>query len=90
MNPSKRHNSIFVERAWLYSTQKELTEEEFIKKSGGLEKLEPFKVYPFVSLVLDKKRFGLLIGHIGHNKGSITLVMKGHGHTLWQTMEWRK
>lgn len=77
---------IFVKGAWLYALEKELSEEEFIDKVG-VEKLEKFRGYPYVSLILDDPNKPLLVGHM--NGRTIALVMQEHGHRLWQTMEWR-
>jgi len=76
---------LFKDGAYLYTLGTELSEQDFIKKAGGLEKLGPYKKYPFVSLVLDKENEGLLVGHI--NFRAISLAMSSH--ILWQTMEWR-
>jgi len=76
----------FVRGAWL-RTIDELTESKFIEKSGGMEKLERFREYPFVSLVLDNPDEPQLVGHL--NGRTIALVMDTHGHQKFQTMEWK-
>lgn len=73
----------FVKGAWLFTLDKELTEDEFIEKAGGMSKLKEFQQYPFVSLVLDDKP--KLVGH--YNGRTIALAMGRH--KLWQTMEWK-
>ena len=78
-------NRIFKRGAWLYTLKKELSEEEFIAEAG-VEKLNRFRDYPFVSIVLDRKP--PLV--IGHNSGRIiAFVMGENNHKLWQTMEWK-
>ena len=74
----------FIKGAWLYKLEKELTEIEFIKKAGGLEKLEQFNAFPYVSLILDVPDKPMLVGH--NNGRTIALAM--NGHEQWQTMEW--
>lgn len=76
---------IFKRGAWLYSLEKEITEKEFIEKSGGIEKVMEMRTYPFVSVVLDDKPF-----LVGHNNGRIiSMTMSEHGHENWQTMEFK-
>lgn len=79
---------VFIEGAYLttFSEEDELSETEFIKRAGGLEKLKPFKQYAYVTLVLDNPKKPLLIGHT--NGRTISLVLQEHGHKKWQTMEW--
>ena len=77
----------FVKGAWLVTLDEELSEAEFIKKAGGIKKLEPYKMYPFVSIVLDDPKKVLLVGHI--IGGTISLSMQSRGHEKWQTMEWK-
>ena len=80
--------NVFVKGAYLYTLDKELTEEEFIARAGGIEKLNQLREFPFVSLVLDIPEASVLIGHT--NARTINLSMTGHGNKLYQTMEWRK
>lgn len=77
---------VFIKGAWLCSLGKELTEEEFIEKAGGISELSNLKGFPFVSLILDDEKKPQLVGHIDGR--TITLALQGKGHTLWQTMEW--
>jgi hypothetical protein len=85
--PQTKNKMWFVKGAYLYSLKQELTESEFIKRAGGTQKLAPYKRFPFVSLVLDNPQKPLLVGH--SNGRTINLVITGHGHKLFQTMEWR-
>ena len=80
-------NKYFVKGAWLFTLEKELSEEDFVKLAGGIDKLDIFRSFPFISLVLDEENKGLLVGHI--NSRFISAVMFSHGHSLWQTMEWK-
>jgi hypothetical protein len=80
--------SLFVKGAYLYSLDKELSEDEFIKKAGGVEKFMKFRDCPFVSLVLDIPEHPFLVGHA--HRRTINLSVAGMGHKLYQTMEWSK
>ena len=78
--------SLFKRGAWLYSLKEQLTEEEFINKAGGLEALDLFRQFPYVSIVLDREKPIL----VGHNHGhTISIAMQANGCQQWQTMEWR-
>lgn len=82
-NNSKRY---FKKKAWLYSLENELSENEFINLAGGIEALVQYMKFPFVSLVMDFKKPIV----VGHTEGrTIALVLKGHGYEKWQTMEWK-
>jgi len=78
---------VFIKGAWLHTLDTELSEEEFIAKSGGMDALEPYRAYPFVSLVLDNPEEPILVGHT--NGRTISLTMSGRGHEHYQTMEWK-
>jgi len=78
---------LFKEGAYLYTLARELSEAEFIKRAGGVEKLEPYKKYPLVTLVLDDPDKPLLVGH--NWSRAVALVLQDHGHDQWQTMQWR-
>ena len=76
---------IFKKGAWLYSLEKEMSEEEFIQKAGGMKALKKFKEFPFVSIIFDKGDPII----IGHNQGdTISMNMQSNGSEKWQTMEW--
>lgn len=81
--------NVFKKGAWLYTLVKELSEKEFIEKSGGMSRLNKYKQYKFVSLVLDNLgiKKPLLIGH--DYGDTIGVVMSSRNHKNWQTMEWR-
>lgn len=81
-------NNLFIKGAYLCTLETELTEEEFIEKAGGLEKLSAFKKFPFVTLALDIPKSPLLVGHTSGR--TVNLVMTGHGFRLYQTMEWKR
>lgn len=60
-----KQKRLFKKGAWLYTTDEELTEEEFIRRAGGIEKVNEYKGYPFVSLVFEDGKAEL----VGHNNG---------------------
>jgi len=79
---------LFAPGAYLYSTPKELSENDFVSTAGGIDKVMAFKMFPFVSLVMDDPADPFLVGHF--ESSTIKLTMTGRGHRLWQTMEWKK
>jgi len=68
----------------------ELTEEKFIRKAGGIEKLMEFpkEEYPYVTLILDKGRKEI-IGHTDPTGRGIEIEMQLGGVEKFQTMEWK-
>ena len=81
-----KKQKMFKRGAWLHTLGKELTEEQFIEKAGGMEALEHFRQFPYVSIVLDKE-IPVLAGH--NNGRIIALAMQSNGCQQWQTMEWK-
>jgi hypothetical protein len=82
-----KKQKLFKRGAWLYSAlEKQLTEDEFIQKAGGLQVLEKFKEFPFVSIIFDGSE-PILIGH--KHGDTISLNMQSNGCVKWQTMEWK-
>jgi hypothetical protein len=78
---------LFKPGAYLYSIPKEISENEFISIAGGIDKVMQFKMFPFVSLVLDNPADPFLVGHL--HETVISVTMSGMGHKLFQTMEWK-
>jgi hypothetical protein len=77
----------FVKGAYLYSTPSELSEEEFIRKAGGIKKILLLRGCPFISLILDNPKTPILSGH--RDGRTINIAIRGRGHKLYQTMEWK-
>lgn len=81
-----KQERVFKKGAWLYSIPEELTEEEFIRRAGGIEKVNAFYGYKYVSLILDKGNAELM----GHCDGrTISMLMDSMNVKDYQTMEWR-
>lgn len=78
---------LFKPGAYLYSTPKELSENDFVSIAGGIDKVMQFRMFPFVSLIVDDPADPFLVGHT--EATTISVVMSGRGHHLWQTMEWK-
>lgn len=72
----------FVKGAWLYTMDNELSEEEFIERAGGMEQLERFSMYPYVTLFMEGEPVLR-----GHTNGRIISLENGKSRH-WQTMEW--
>ena len=89
MNTRSGRRNLFIKGAYLttLSEEEELSEKEFIEKAGGIEKLQKFSMFSFVTLVLDDPANPFLVGH--YNGRTIELALQGYGHKKWQTMEWR-
>jgi hypothetical protein len=77
---------LFKPGAYLYSTPKEISENDFVSIAGGIDKVMQFRMFPYVSLVLDNPEDPFLVGHfVGE-----TIKIAMDSHILWQTMEWMK
>ena len=79
-----------MEGAWLHTLERELTEEEWIKKAGGIKKVSDFLneyggLCTYFSLVLDNPEKPWMIGH--SNGNGIHACMTKAGHIKYQTME---
>ncbi len=76
---------LFVKGAFLYTLSSELMEEEFIERAGGIDQLNPFQKFRFVTLILDDSCNPRLVGH---NNGK-TIALSLTGYKQFQTMEWK-
>lgn len=76
---------LFVNGAWLYTLEEEMSEKDFIRIAGGLQEIEPYLKYSYLSLVIDDPEEPKLIGHSSGE--SVAIVMASRGHKEWQTME---
>lgn len=85
----KTQNKLFINGAYLYTLDKEMSEAQFVKAAGGIKKVLEGRKFPFVSVIFPENGGKpIFAGHM--NGRTINLTITGRGYKKYQTMEWKK